>query len=255
MRRRTFLAGLAGTGLLPMGRAFAGEKPFKVSLVGDAYTGDGWLTGIRITLDDGWKTYWRMPGDSGIPPVFGWNGGSGDGLVEVLFPLPARFRDAAGETVGYHDEVIFPVRVKQGEAMPQRLDLDLFFAVCREVCVPVQAKASIELGTAQRDPAGSRLVEQWLARVPVEGDIVQQAEVVVEDGKPELKLALRQPANDIFVEWEGPAYFHAPRFSADGREARLPVGNIKAPAELAGATLRLTFDQAGKGLEQSVTLP
>ena len=89
MRRRTFLAGLAGTGLLPMGRAFAGEKPFKVSLVGDAYTGDGWLTGIRITLDDGWKTYWRMPGDSGIPPVFGWNGGSGDGLVEVLFPLPA----------------------------------------------------------------------------------------------------------------------------------------------------------------------
>ena len=118
MRRRTFLAGLAGTGLLPMGRAFAGEKPFKVSLVGDAYTGDGWLTGIRIALDDGWKTYWRMPGDAGIPPAFGWNGGSGDGLVEVLFPLPARFRDAAGETVGYHDEVVLPVRVKQGEAMP-----------------------------------------------------------------------------------------------------------------------------------------
>ncbi|MGL6182325.1 MAG: hypothetical protein ACRC2G_09140, partial [Aestuariivirga sp.] len=150
---------------------------------------------------------------------------------------------------------VFPVRVKQGEAMPQRLDLDLFFAVCREVCVPVQAKASIELGTAQRDPAGSRLVEQWLARVPVAGDIVQQAEVVVDEGKPALKLVLREPASDIFVEWDGPAYFHAPRLSADGREALLPVANIKAPAELAGATLRLTIDQAGKGLEQSVTLP
>jgi DsbC/DsbD-like thiol-disulfide interchange protein len=196
-----------------------------------------------------------MPGDSGIPPVFGWNGGSGDGLADVRFPLPRRFRDAAGETVGYHDEVVFPVQVKQGEAMPQTLDLDLFFAVCREVCVPVQAKASITLGTAQRDSEGSRLVEQWLARVPVPGEVVSQAEVALEDGKPELKLVLRQAVNDIFVEWDGPAYFHAPRFSADGREARLPVANIKAPAELAGAMLRLTFDQAGKGLEQSVTLP
>ena len=60
---------------------------------------------------------------------------------------------------------------------------------------------------------------------------------------------------DIFVEWDGPAYFHAPRFSADGLEARLPIANVKDTAALAGAMLRLTIDQAGKGLEQWVTLP
>ncbi|MFO1122642.1 MAG: protein-disulfide reductase DsbD family protein [Hyphomicrobiales bacterium] len=254
MRRRSFLAGVLAAGLWPVA-AGAMQKPFRVSLVGDSFDGKGWLTGIRIVLDEGWKTYWRNPGESGIPPVFGWNGGSGDGLAEVLFPLPGRFHDAAGETIGYHGEVILPVRIRQGADLPQKLDLDLFFAVCRDICVPVQAKGSIELGSAMRDPDGSRLVEAWMARVPVATDLVERAEVVMEAGAPELSLTLREPVDDIFVEWDGLAYFHAPRFSADRRMARLPIANVKDVGTLRGARLRLTFDQAGKGLEQGVSLP
>ena len=93
--------------------------------------------------------------------------------------------------------------------------------------------------------------------MPVDGDIVQQAEVVVEDGKPVLKLALRQTARRHLRRMSaGLAYFRAPRFSADGREARLPIGNIKAiPPNLPAPRCASPIDQAGKGLEQSVTLP
>lgn len=230
------------------------EKPFRVSLVGDAATADGWITGIKIDLDPGWKTYWRMPGDAGIPPVFGWNGGSGQGLAEVRFPLPQRFRDAGGETIGYHGTVVLPVLVTRGAILPQPLHLDLFFAVCRDICVPVQANAAIELGAAQRDPQGSQLVDDWLARVPVPGEVAAEAKVVMTEGKPVLELSLRRPVDDIFVEWDGPAYFHKPVFSADGRQAQLPIANVKDAASLAGAVLRLTFDQGGKGLEQTLHL-
>ena len=52
--------------------ALAMEKPYRVSLIGDGFDGTAWQTGILIELDDGWKTYWRMPGNAGIPPDFTW---------------------------------------------------------------------------------------------------------------------------------------------------------------------------------------
>ncbi|MCB1435055.1 MAG: hypothetical protein KDK75_21725, partial [Alphaproteobacteria bacterium] len=58
--------------LMPLPAALASEKPFRVNLRGDAFADGVWTTGVQIELDDGWKTYWRMPGDAGIPPQFTW---------------------------------------------------------------------------------------------------------------------------------------------------------------------------------------
>lgn len=254
MNRRTMIIGLAGAAALGS-RALAVEKPFRVSLVGDEFIGEGWQTGVRIELAEGWKTYWRMPGDAGIPPLFAWNKGTlGDGRIEVLYPLPGRYQDASGETIGYKDEVIFPIRLKQADAMEMKLDLDLFFAVCREICIPAQSKAEIELGTAMRDPRGSALVGDWLSRIPQAGEVATMAEVVTEAGKPVLRLRLKEPARDIFVEADGGAYFRAPVFTGDGREAVLPIDNVDDPAKLQSAALRLTFDMGGRGLEQTLLL-
>lgn len=254
MNRRAMIMGLAATAALARSAA-AVEKPFRVSLVGDEFIGDGWQTGIRIELAEGWKTYWRMPGDAGIPPLFGWNGGAlGDGQIEVLYPLPGRYQDASGETVGYRDEVIFPVRLKQADALEVDLRLDLFFAVCREICIPAQSKADIKLGTAMRDPRGSALVGDWLGRIPVPGEVATAAEVTSEAGKPALRLRLKEPVRDIFVEADGGAYFRAPVFTGDGREAMLPIDNVAEAAKLNSTALRLTFDIGGRGLEQYLTL-
>jgi DsbC/DsbD-like thiol-disulfide interchange protein len=129
--------------------------PYRVSLIGDAYDGTAWRTGVLIEMEEGWKTYWRMPGEAGIPPEFTWKT-SVPAEVGVLFPVPGRYADASGETVGYQREVVFPVIVTAPGQSAVTLDLSLFFAVCKDICIPAQAEASIELGTGVRDPRAWR---------------------------------------------------------------------------------------------------
>jgi DsbC/DsbD-like thiol-disulfide interchange protein len=249
---RSIIAGLAGS--LLACSASAAEKPYRVSLIGDGFDGRSWTTGVLIELEPGWKTYWRMPGEAGIPPEFTWTS-SAPADIRVSFPTPARYADQSGETVGYEGTALFPVVVTPQQAGSLDLDLSLFFAVCKDICIPASATASISLGTAMGDAAGSARVAEALAGVPAPGTAVTSARIAVEAGQPELVLELAETPEDIFVETPTSAYFRSPRFSADGREARLAIDNLKDPAKLLGATLSLTYRIRGVGLEQSVTLP
>ena len=237
--------------LLP---ASAMERPYRVSLVGDSYDGTSWRTGVRIELEEGWKTYWRMPGEAGIPPEFAWKT-SVPAEVDVLYPVPGRYHDASGETVGYQHEVVFPVTVTAPGQTAVTLDLGLFFAVCKDICIPAKAEASIGLGTSVEDPEGVARVEAFAKTVPLPGAAIASARVEVENGKPVLHLDLREKVGDIFVETTTTAYFRAPVFSADGRNASLVVDNADDPAKLKGQTLKLTYTKLGMGLEQSLRLP
>ena len=231
----------------------AGTQPFRVSLVGDEFDGKAWHSGVLIELDPGWKTYWRMPGEAGLAPEFTWTT-SVPAEVEVKFPAPARHADASGETIGYDRQVLLPVTVSAGAATGLDLTLDLFFGVCKDICIPARASASVQLGPMARDPLGSARVEAARDALPAPGAAVSSASIVTENGKPVLKLDLTGRLDDIFVESTGSAYFHAPRFSSDGRTAWLAVSNLSDPVKLAGAILRLTYVAAGKGYEQTVRI-
>ena len=252
MRQLSIIAIIAYLILAPQAQAM--ERPYRVSLIGDGFDGTAWHTGILIELDDGWKTYWRMPGEAGIPPDFTWKT-SVPADVVVNFPTPGRYHDASGETVGYEHEVVFPVTVNAGPATSVTVDLSLFFAVCKDVCIPAKAEASIMLGPVVKDQAGAARVEQAMASVPKPGKLVSAASVIVESGKPVLLLTLAERPGDIFVETSTSAYFRAPQFSADGKMARLVIDNVADVAKLKGAMLKLTLSQGGRGLEQSLTLP
>ena len=112
--------------------AVAEEKPYRVSLIGDGFDGTSWQTGVLIELAPGWKTYWRMPGDSGVPPEFTWST-SLPAKVEVQYPTPSRHVDKSGEAVGYDSEVLFPVTVTPEQAQGLELKLELFFGVCKDI--------------------------------------------------------------------------------------------------------------------------
>ena len=112
--------------------------------------------------------------------------------------------------MGYDTQVIFPVTVTPETSKGLDLTLDLFFAVCKDVCIPARAEASISLGTDARDPLGSSRVESARAAVPAAGDAVTGAEIISENGKPVLRLALKERPEDIFIESTTSAYFHAP---------------------------------------------
>ncbi len=256
MNRRSAILSCLALPLLP-GAVRAGlERPYRVSLIAGDYTDGRHLAGVRVDLDRLWKTYWRMPGDAGIPPQFDWSRSENLAAVELSYPLPHRYRDAAGESVGYKDRVVFPVLVTaRDEAKPVRLRLDLFFAVCDVVCIPGRADAAIDLALASADTASVALIAEWLERVPRPAGVlkpVTQAVAATESGKPVLLLDLSQRFDDIFVESGLTAYFRKPEFSEDGRSARLVIDGLKDAAALKGARLDLTLARGRTGLEQPV---
>jgi DsbC/DsbD-like thiol-disulfide interchange protein len=121
--------------------------------------------GIEIKMQPGWHTYWRYPGDSGVPPRFSFAGSDNLASAKVLFPAPHAFTDEAGTTIGYKGNVILPVRVvPRQKDKPVTLRAKIDYAVCEKLCVPAEARLELTLDrTSGADNAALAAAE---ARVP-----------------------------------------------------------------------------------------
>jgi DsbC/DsbD-like thiol-disulfide interchange protein len=121
--------------------------------------------GVELKLDPGWHTYWRDPGDTGVPPTFDFSGSDNVRSATVLWPAPERFSDGAGGTsIGYVDHVILPLQVAPIDAAKQpRLHLKLGYAICGNLCVPAEANLQLALNG---DGAEDAAIEQAEVRVP-----------------------------------------------------------------------------------------
>lgn len=96
----------------------------------------GRIAGLGLSMEDGWKTYWRSPGETGVPPVFDWSGSRNLRSVEVLWPTPELFESFGMQTVGYSHVVMLPMVLKPEDASkPMELKLKATLGVCRELCV------------------------------------------------------------------------------------------------------------------------
>lgn len=110
-----------------------------------------YYAGLEIKMEPGWKTYWRQPGDDGgIPPYLNWSKSINLKEAEVLFPAPQRFTESTGVSIGYKKHVVLPVKIKAANAS-QKLGLAVQFeyGVCREICIPAQAKLALEVDLQQ----------------------------------------------------------------------------------------------------------
>jgi DsbC/DsbD-like thiol-disulfide interchange protein len=122
--------------------------------------------GVEIKLKEGWKTYWRYPGDSGVPPVLDFSKSQNVKTVTVRYPAPTRFPDGGGgHSIGYKGAVILPLHVvAQDASKPVTLNLKLDYAVCEKLCVPAEAK--LELVLAGAETANEAALDAAEARVP-----------------------------------------------------------------------------------------
>jgi DsbC/DsbD-like thiol-disulfide interchange protein len=251
MNRRIFFAGILASPAIP---AMGGTPAtYEASLISGGEKGGTWLAGARVALAPGWKTYWRVPGESGIPPQFDFAGSVNVARTQVNYPLPQRFKDQGGEAIGYHDEVVFPVMVTPEDTRaPVILKLNLAFAVCRDICIPARAQAILDL---ERAPASS-VVEMWQGRVPQvrQGRPIRKAEVRMSGGKPVLALDVEGAPRDIFIEGSTTAYFGKPREGDATGEFLLPISNLANPKALENSRLIATLDMGGTGVEQSIAV-
>jgi DsbC/DsbD-like thiol-disulfide interchange protein len=113
--------------------------PYAVSalLPGWSEPGGGQVAGLSIALAPGWKTYWRNPGDAGIPPRFDWSGSENVEGVAVVWPRPHAFDSFGMRTLGYKHEVTLPLMVTPKDpALPVILRLGFDYGVCADICVP-----------------------------------------------------------------------------------------------------------------------
>jgi DsbC/DsbD-like thiol-disulfide interchange protein len=232
----------------------AQEKPWSARLLKGGFDGKYYWSGLAITLATPWKTYWRVPGDGGIAPQIDMTF-ENVGDHKILYPLPTRFQDEAGMTIGYKDEVVFPIALEPTDtAQPVKVNFKSFFGVCEVVCIPAQFDGEMKFDPAKADAPDQMLISQWQAKVPMlslEGPILK-ATVETTTPKPVLVLDVVEPVDDVFVEGNPLHYFGKP----DGTSGlvRLAISGAKSVEELKDNQLRITMNKNGKALEQLMTV-
>lgn len=106
------------------------------------------MAGLTIHLAPGWKTYWRAPGDGGIPPRFNWSGSQNVNGASVQFPVPEVTMVNGIRTIGYKNAVTFPIRFSTIDPnKPVQLHAEVELGVCEEICVPITVRFQAELPT------------------------------------------------------------------------------------------------------------
>jgi DsbC/DsbD-like thiol-disulfide interchange protein len=223
--------------------------------------------GVEIRLAPGWKTYWRYPGDSGVPPHFDFDKSENLKSVRVAWPAPQRFTDADGSFIGYRDNVLFPLSIEPKDAgKPVVLRLTLDYAICEKVCIPVQARGELTIkGGANADSIIAK-AEQAVPRAqPLGADAKLSVKAVHRDnGAKPARVLVDIAAPDgspvaVFAEgptadWalpvpdkvEGaPAGLQRFAFALDG----LPPG-----ANASGATLKVTAVAGPDAIETTFRL-
>ena len=120
-----------------------------VRLLAGSRSGAVLLGGIAFQVQPGWKTYWRTPGDSGVPPRFDFSKSENIEAVTVLWPAPTKFDDGAGgHSLGYHNQIVLPLRiVAKNPDKPVTLRADINYAVCEKICIPVDATAELSINS------------------------------------------------------------------------------------------------------------
>ncbi len=104
------------------------------------------ITALKLQLEPGWKTYWRSPGDAGIPPEFDWRGSTNLQGVALHWPTPHVFTQNGMRSVGYKREIVLPLTVRpQDRGQPVTLHGTLQIGICEEICVPVTLDISAML--------------------------------------------------------------------------------------------------------------
>ncbi|QPF92743.1 protein-disulfide reductase DsbD domain-containing protein [Bradyrhizobium commune] len=237
-----------------------------VRLLAGSRSGAVLLGGIAFQIQPGWKTYWRTPGDSGVPPRFDFSKSDNVEAVTIMWPAPLKFDDGAGgHSIGYHDQIVLPLRIVAKAAdKPVTLRAEINYAVCEKLCIPVEASAELGFNSVASTEDGA--LSAALDTVPKPATIGDPnpltirdvkrdgpknvlVDVVVPDGRT-VNLFVEGPTPDWSLPIPDPVAHSPPgvkrfSFELDG----LPPG-VKPD----GAALKFTLVGAEKSYEFNMNL-
>lgn len=237
-----------------------------VRLLAGSRSGAVLLGGVAFQLQPGWKTYWRTPGDSGVPPRFDFSKSDNVEAVTVLWPAPKKFDDGAGGvSLGYHDQIVLPLRiVAKNVDKPVTLRAEINYAVCEKLCIPVEANAELAFNSVASTEDSALFAA--LDTVPKPANVGDPNPLTIRDvkreGKSEVLVDVVTPddrAVNLFVEGPTPDWGlpvpkpveHSPpgvkRFS-------FQLDGVPPGVNPEGAALKLTLVGGDRSYEFNINL-
>ena len=144
------------------------------------------IAAINIKLEDGWKTYWRVPGIGGIAPILNWEKSKNIKNISQIWPTPNIYNEYGLQTIGYKDELLLPLQIQPiDKKQPIHLSITIDFGICSDVCVPIQT--SVEERLPERTSIGKKNILDTLEKAILSGNkspfkIVKCNIVPIKDG-------------------------------------------------------------------------
>jgi DsbC/DsbD-like thiol-disulfide interchange protein len=251
--------------------AWDGDSRSAVRLIGGSWSQEQSTplpAGIEIRLKRGWHTYWRYPGDAGVPPRLDFSRSRNVKALRISWPAPRRIEEHGLSVIGYVKDVILPLAVvPQDPAAPVMLALNIDYAVCETLCVPQQATAQLAIAAGHSSQDGA--LAAAVARVPRklalgEGAALGVRSIRREENSQRARVVIEVAAPssgsvDLFVE--GPSSDWAlplpnPEGAAAGGVQRFAFDLEGAPpgAKYEGAAITVTAVTAEDAIEVSAAL-
>lgn len=217
---------------------------------------------LEVKLNPGWKTYWREPGASGIPPQVTLNPESGVVLEKIGFPVPKTFDDGVVRYVGYDRSVAFPLTLKRvhGEG-DVNIRASVFLGICEDICIPVQGELTLALKQGDFDnPLDGARIDDAVAALPE----APSKEFSVTASRYDaanalLHLSLRLPAGEghpeLFLAGPSGVTFGKPEIRPEGDtelSATIPVRPTGKDRELKGKPIVVTVRVRDRSMETTL---
>jgi DsbC/DsbD-like thiol-disulfide interchange protein len=269
--RAGFAAAVIASSFMPQARAQDSSPWVKdghsaVRLLAGSRSGAVLLGGIAFQLQPGWHTYWRNPGDSGVPPRIDFSKSDNIEAVTILWPAPAKFADGAGGTsLGYLKQVVLPLRIVAKNAdKPVTLRADINYAVCEKLCIPVEASA--ELAFTSVASTEDSTLSAALDTVPKPATIGDPNPLTIRDvkrdGKNGVLVDVAAPDSaevNLFVEGPTPEWaLPVPKLLEHGppgvKRFAFELDGLPPGASPDGAALKLTLVGGERAYEFNVNL-
>lgn len=247
---------------------WVGEGNARVRLVASGVDAEGRLAaGIEIDLDPGWKTYWRSPGDAGIPPVADFSASTNiEGPVAIGFPPPHRYDDGYAISNVYEGHILLPLSATVADpAAPTRLVVGLDMGVCAEICIPEHFDLTLDLAPGESDADADALLADARGALPGKPepgafDVEGIARSGGTDKRPVFDIVVVAPDPDeaeVYVEGPSDWYAAPPTLvGVDGGRATYSVefSRLGAKTPIGGNEFRVTVVSGGRAIEDAVTL-
>lgn len=215
---------------------------------------------LEIDLKPGWKTYWRDPGDAGVPPQIDVSKSLNVASAELRFPPPERFDDGYSKWAGYKHPVMFPVTFSlKSPGEPATIEADVFLGICETICIPVQGKFTLDPASDPENADDQAIVAAAVEALPAPAQPGFGVTALPGNGKHllvEAALPSGTEAAEFFIAADQGYMFGTPeRADKDGKVVfAVPILDRPADKPSAGA-LYYTLSTTAGAVEGTLPYP